>query len=303
MSAPDRALSDIDALPASQALRAAAVAARIRQQSIHTRMALLALGGPLLVVGAAIAWEPAARAAMIFAVGFYMAWTLRLGRVEDGPAAEAARWREALDCEAFDLTWNRAVAGTRPSPPEGGASAPTTERPPAEARPFPIQADAVPLPFGRLLCQMAALDWDGEAARRYRTTLGTIAGVLAILLLAGTVLRHPGEESILVTVFALSPIAWWLLHVHRGHQRAGALAARIAERVESAWRTMLAGTLQPPAMAGLARGIQNDLFAFRVARPALLPPLAKRYWPVVPPGERRLDGLLADYRNARPDGS
>jgi len=93
----------------------------------------------------------------------------------------------------------------------------------------------------------------------------------------------------------LSPLVYWTWREQQRWQAAGRRAHRVTERLNSAWRNAMARTIQEGSLPSLARGIQDDVFAFRMHQPVIAGWAAKRYWERLSFDARRVDQFVDDY--------
>ena len=298
MAEPTHSIAETQQDPDVQRYAAAAVRLREAARRQGRMQVVLAVVIPALLVALKIAWEPATPAAVLYAIVILLVMTVGLDRMRVLALSAAARAREKYDCAVLALPWNRRIAGEEPTDEAldavpAGKSATTPED---AVDPYPMEVDQLPLPYGRLACQSLAAMWDETAPQRYGTRLWILAGVLlAVFVAVGYVLR-PTTEGALTTIVALTPVAYWIVRQQRGYREAGRLAARVSQRVESAWRNAMAETIQGAALDAVARGIQDDIFAFRAAHPVTPGWAQKRFWTTSSPAGATIERFRSDYR-------
>jgi len=269
---------------------------KARQQAKVTF--ILAVIVPTLLVALKLAWEPATPGTVLYAIVMLLVFTLVLDRSRTAVLTAAARALEKYDCEVLALPWNGKVAGEEPSLEalaEVSAVATPTPSPEDAIDLYPAEVDQLPLAYGRVAGQSWLAAWNGEAAERYTSRLWTLAAGLAVVALGvGAVLR-PTLETALTTVIALVPMVYWILRQQRGYRTAGQLASRVGQRVESAWRNAMAETIQGTALDSVARGIQDDIFVFRAAKPVTPRWAWRRFWQASPTDRPNFEQFREDY--------
>ena len=298
---PNDAHSITDAQHSAEAGDLRAVAAALKALvGKQDRLAVVAsIVVPVILVGLKAAWEPITPIAVLYAFAILLVFALGLDRVRGARLSAAARARERHDCDVLDLPWNPRAAGQEPSPEEREEWSNTV----AAAKgggggvgdPFPREVDDLPLPYARLACQSLALYWEPTAVQRYVKALGLGTGaVILVLVVAGLALR-PNAETAATTLLALSPLVFWAWREQRRWHTAGRRAERVQQRLDSAWRNAMAATIQAATLPSLARGIQDDVYSFRVQQPVIPRWAAKRYWQRLSYDARRIDTFVDDY--------
>lgn len=299
---PDDAHSITEAQLSTEArdLRATAAAQKtlVGQQDRNTL--ILTVVVPVIMVIIKTAWEPITPIAVFYAFGILLASVLGLDRIRAARLRAAARSHERHDCDVLNLPWSPRAAGEEPSPAEleEWRDVVATEKGGGKVSgdPFPREVDDLPLPFARLACQSLALYWEPAAVQRYVKTLWLGAGVgVAVLVVTGLAFR-PGTESAATTLLALSPLVFWVWREQQRWNTAGRRAGRVLQRLESAWRNAMATTIQAASLPSLARGIQDDVFAFRLQQPVIPSWAAKRYWQRLSYDARRIDTFVDEYQ-------
>ncbi len=302
---PDDAHSITDAQHSAEAVELRATAATLK--TLVRKQDRLAVVGsiivPVILVGLKAVWETITPIAVLYAFAILVVFALGLDRVRGARLRSAARSRERHDCDVLDLPWNPRAAGQEPSPAEQEEWSDTV----AAAKsgggeagdPFPREVDDLPLPFARLACQSLALYWEPAAVQRYVKALwlGTSA-VILVLLVAGLALC-PTTETAATTLLALSPLVYWAWREQQRWHTAGQRAERVQQRLDSAWRNAMALTIQAAALPSLARGIQDDVYAFRLQQPVIPRWAAKRYWQRLSYNARHIDTFVDDYDRLR----
>ncbi len=281
-------------------LRAAAAAQKALVGKQDRVAVVVSIVVPVILTILKTAWEPITPIAVFYAFGVLLAYVLVLGRVRTARLRSAARSREWHDCDVLDLPWNQRATGDEPSPAEleewkntVAASKGTGGQ--RVGDPFPREVDDLPLPYARLACQSLALYWEPAAVQRYVKALWLWAGAaVLVLLLAGLAIR-PTTETAVTTLLALSPLVYWVWREQQQWQIAGRRAGRVLQRLESAWRNAMAATIQPSALPLLARGIQDDIYAFRRRQPVIPRWAAKRYWHRLSYDDRHLGRFVDQY--------
>jgi hypothetical protein len=284
--------------PSVQALAAAAIRLRERARHHGKLQIILAIVVPVGLVTLKIAWEPATPAAVLYAIIILLVFTLLLDRSRTAALAAAARAFEKYETEVLSLNWNSRVAGNEPSAEDlAGVPATKSSTPSPEDTVdlYPPEVDQLPLEYGRVACQCGAASWNSEAAARYLSRLRVGAGVIVLASLAAGLALQPTAESAMTTLIALTPMAYWILREQRGYKAAGQLAARINQRAESAWRNAMAETMKGAALNAVARGIQDDVYAFRAARPVTPRWALRRFWLQSAPGRPNFEKLRTEY--------
>lgn len=297
------AISEAQLTTVARELRSAAAGYKelVRRQDRIAALACLAV--PVILVSAKLAWPPIAPIAVLYAIGVLLAYVLGADRSRGNHLKASARARESHDCQVLDLAWSRRAAGEEPDDGETKrwAAAASAAKGPGSGGgdPFPREVDQLPLTYGRLACQSLTLYWEPTAVERYLKALGIGASVLiALLLVTGLVLR-PGAEAVTSTLLGLSPVVFWVWREQRRWREAGRRASRVTERLNSAWRSAIAKTIQEGALPSLARGIQDDIYGFRLHQPVIPGWAAKRYWQRLSYDARRIDGFVDEYRADR----
>ncbi len=278
----------------------ASAATRLREKARHQGklQVVLIVVVPVLLVVLKIAWEPATPAAVLYAIVILLVFTLGLDRSRAATLAAAARALEKYDCAVLGLDWNGRVTGDEPSPddlaavPAAKSSSPSPED---SIDPYPAEVDQLPLPYGRVACQSLLAPWNVEAAARYGSRLWSGAAAIAVVSLGAGLALRPTAEGAVTTLIALMPVAYWILREQRSYRVAGQLAERINQRIESAWRNAMAETIQGRALDTVARGIQNDIFAFRAARPVTPRWAFRRFWLQSAGGRPSFERFRSEY--------
>ncbi len=302
---PDDAHSITDAQHSAEAgdLRAAAAAQKALVAKQDRLAVVASIVVPVILVGLKAAWETITPIAVLYAFAILVVFALGLDRVRGTRLRSAARSRERHDCDVLDLPWNPGAAGQEPSPAEREEWSDTV----AAAKsgvggagdPFPREVDDLPLPYARLACQSLALYWEPAAVQRYVKALWLGTGaVILVLLVAGLALR-PTTETAVTTLLALSPLVYWAWREQQRWHTAGQRAERVQQRLDSAWRNAMAVTIQEAALPSLARGIQDDVYAFRLQQPVIPRWAAKRYWQRLSHDARHIDTFVDDYDRLR----
>lgn len=280
----------------ARALASAAMSLREKARQQAKLAFILAVIIPTLLVAVKLAWDPATPGAVLYAIVMLLVFTLVLDRSRATVLTAAARALEKYDCEILALGWNGRVAGEEPSLEAlAGLPAPTSPSPEDTVDLYPAEVDQLPLPYARVASQSWLASWNGEAAERYVSRLWMGAAGLAVVALGAGAAIRPNVETALTTAIALTPIVYWILRQQRGYRTAGQLASRIGQRAESAWRNAMAETIQGPALDSVARGIQDDIFVFRAARPVTPSWAWRRFWQASPTGRPNFDQFRKDY--------
>ena len=284
--------------PAVQALAAAAMRLRERARHNGKLQIILAMVVPVGLVALKIAWEPATPAAVLYAIVILLIFTLMLDRSRTVALAAAARAFEKYEIEVLSLDWNSRVAGDEPGADDLAqvpAAKSSTPSPEDTVDPYPAEVDQLPLEYGRVACQSFAVSWNAEAAARYISRLRVGVGVIVLVSLTAGLVLQPTAESAVTTLIALAPMAYWVVREQRGYRAAGQLAARINQRAESAWRNAMAETMKGAALNAVARGIQDDIYAFRASRPVTPRWALRRFWLKSAPGRRSFEMFRTEY--------
>ena len=281
-------------------LRAAAAAQKALAGKQDRVAVVVTVVVPVTLVIIKTAWEPMTPVAVFYALGVILAYVLGLERIRAGRLRAAARSREQHDCDVLDLPWNSRATGEEPSPAEQevwknivAASEGTGGQAPGD--PFPREVDDLPLPYARLACQSLALYWEPAAIQRYLKALWLGAGTTVLVLIVAGMALHPTTETAATTLLALSPMVYWVWSEQQRWQVAGRRARRVLQRLESAWRNAMAATIQTAALPLLARGIQDDIYAFRRRQPVIPRWAAKRYWQRLSYDDRHLGRFIDQY--------
>lgn len=303
---PDDAHSITDAQHSAAAgdLRAAAAAqkALVGKQD---RLAVVAgIVVPVILVGLKAAWEPVTPIAVLYAFAIMVVFALGLDRMRGARLRAAARSRERHDCDVLDLPWNPSAAGEEPSPEEReewSNTVATAKGAGGEGAgdPFPREVDDLPLPYARLACQSLALYWEPAAVQRYVKALWLGTGAVILVLVGASLALHPAAETAVTTLLALSPLVYWTWREQQRWHTAGQRAERVQQRLDSAWRNAMAATIKAGSLPSLARGIQNDVYAFRLQQPVIPRWAAKRYWQRLSYDARRIDTFVDEYDKQR----
>jgi len=285
-------------------LRAAAAAQKILIGKQDHVAVVIAVAMPVVLVVLKTIWEPITPIAVLYAFVVLLAFVLGLDRVRAPRLRAAARSRERHDCDVLDLPWNPRTAGEEPTPEEreewnNAVAAAKGSGGQGTGDPFPREVDDLPLPYARLACQSLALYWEPSAVQRYVKALWLGAAVTVLVLLIAGLALHPTTETAATTLLALSPLVYWVWREQQRWQAAGRRAGRVLERLGSAWRNAMAGTIKAGTLPALARGIQDDIYAFRLQQPVIPRWAAKRYWQRLSYDARRIDTFVDDYDQHR----
>lgn len=296
MSDPTPSIVEAQDQATARNLRRAAGRLRERARAGTPVWVLLVLVPAALAV-TKTAWEPATPAAVFYALAIMLAATLGFGRRPEKLRRAAARALEYHDCTVLDLVWNARAAGPEPTDEElsdwqGAADDGATG---GAIDPFPIELARLDLPFARVACQNLAVRWDAAAGRLYLKRLWQGLGAVTVVVVAGGLALRPQPETAATSLIALAPVAYWIWRQRTAFREADRLADRVAQRAGSAWRNAMARSIQAPALASVARGVQDDIFAFRAAEP--LPPrwAAGRWWGGGPGIRATVDRLEGQY--------
>ena len=303
---PDNAHSITEAQLSDEArdLRAAAAAQKALVGKQDRVAVTIGVAVPVVLVVLKAVWEPITPIAVLYAFAVLLAFVLGLDRVRAARLRAAARSRERHDCDVLDLPWNPRAAGEEPSPGErdewnNTVAAVKGAGGPGMGDPFPREVDDLPLPFARLACQSLALYWEPAAVQRYVKALWLGTGAVILVLVGAGLALNPTTETAITTILALSPLVYWTGREQQRWHAAGQRADRVLQRLESAWRNAMAATIQAGALPSLARGIQDDIYAFRLGQPVIPRWAAKRYWQRLSYDARRIDTFVDTYDQHR----
>ena len=303
---PDDAhsISETQLYDEARALRAAAAAQKALLAKQDRLAVVIGVAVPVILVILKAVWEPITPVAVLYAFAVLLAFALGLDRVRAPRLRAAARSRERHDCDVLDLPWNRRAAGEEPSPAEReewdhAVAAAKGTGAPGSGDPFPREVDDLPLPYGRLACQSLALYWEPVAVQRYVKALWLVTGAVILVLVGASLALRPTTETAVTTMLALSPLVYWTWLEQQRWHAAGQQADRVLQRLESAWRNAMAATIQAGALPSLARGIQDDIYAFRLRQPVIPRWAAKRYWQRLSYDARRIDTFVDEYDHHR----
>lgn len=299
MSDDAHSISEAQLSPEARALRAAAAAQKELVRKQDRIAVIVCIVVPVILVSLKLAFDRATPVAVFYAIIVLLAYVMGLDRRRAGQLKASARARERHDCDVLDLPWSRRAASVEPTAEEmkrwQSAAEANKGAPSSGGDPFPREVDELPLPYARLACQSLALYWEPGAVARYVKAIGIGAAVLLALFVAVGLVLRPGTEAVATTLMGLSPVVYWAWRETRRWRDAGRRASRVTERLNSAWRNVVARTIQEGSLPSLARGIQDDVYAFRLHQPVIPQWAAKRYWERLSYDSRRIDQFVDDY--------
>jgi SMODS-associating 4TM effector domain len=185
----------------------------------------------------------------------------------------AARVQEVFDGELFDLDWNEPLAGPNPMGAELEDHLPSASVKPRHTQGLadwyeePALAQ-LPLPLGRILCQLTNVVWDARLRLRFTRLLWLVLCGLCVTVVGGALgLGYTVKTMLLVLVAGFGPAICWLARAIREHHQAAAGLDDLRDFLKGLWDEALDGDRSPAELRTAARQVQDEIFRGRADHP------------------------------------
>lgn len=192
-----------------------------------------------------------------------------LDRMQKDRLKRGAKLQEEFDTKAFELPWNKFVAGDK-VPPEDVTEAASQSMPAERKKQFESWYEAcvtrVPMRFARLVCQRTNISYDARLRRRYGNgLLGTVIAVSVAILIICIVLAPAFDEAVL-SMAIVAPLLSWALKEHRKQLDTAAALHNLQSEFKTLWGKALAGASDEEVTSG-SRQLQDAIYQHRASAP------------------------------------
>ncbi|MFM0557746.1 S-4TM family putative pore-forming effector [Paraburkholderia sediminicola] len=185
---------------------------------------------------------------------------------------EGARLQEEFDCYAFNLPWNRFLAGAKVDHEDVARLTKTRVSDEVEASFLDWYAPSVaeiPLHAGRVACQRSNLWFDLRLRSSYITFICFSLGILVVAALALAIWQDRQFASVILTgAVPLTPFVLWALRERNRQSDAVALVERLKAQAEKLWDEIIGGASEE-SLAELSRELQDAIFSHRASSPLI----------------------------------
>lgn len=199
---------------------------------------------------------------------------LVLSPLADRFRERAAKIQELFDCDVLQLPWNGITVGEKPSVEQVHQNAEIYR---SKHQGFTVlenwyclEADTVPLPVGRIICQRSNVWWDAELRGKFNAGVFTIAAVLFLVLF---VLGLVGDLH-LKTFFTkvVAPFLPMLLFSSRQFMHNRKTIERLSSlrvSADAAFQQAKNRSNSPAVLDDTARRLQDNIFQHRKSSPLI----------------------------------
>lgn len=196
---------------------------------------------------------------------------------------QGALSQEAFDCEVLHLEWNDDRIGEEPTVADKveWSRRYLTRNPDAshQLNWYPVASGEIPVESGRLICLLSSCRWDIKLRKRYSTALFGTAVVLALMIMAFSIIADARVETLLLTAAAVLPAIVWPLRGWKTQVEVLESVDSQRKRIERLWTHVLNEAPGASSLTTRARAIQDDIFQRRKSSQPVFDWVYKRFRP------------------------
>jgi hypothetical protein len=192
-----------------------------------------------------------------------------IDRLQKERVKRGAKLQEEFDTKAFELPWNKFVAGDKVVPEDvtEAASAPIPAKRKNEIETwYEVCISRVPIAYGRLVCQRTNIAYDSRLRRRYGNWLFGATLVLAIIVLVTDMLLDPKFTDVILGLAMVTPMLSWALREHRKQLDTCHSLQNLQSEFNTVWNNALEGASDEELKVG-SRQLQDAIYQHRASAP------------------------------------
>mgnify|MGYP000131347685 CR=1 FL=1 len=192
-----------------------------------------------------------------------------LDRLQKERLKLGAKLQEEFDTKAFELPWNKFVAGDKVAPEDvtEAASAPIPAKRQKEIETwYEACVSQIPIAYGRLVCQRTNIAYDSRLRRRYGNWLFGSILVLAIILLVADVLLDTKFTDVILGLSMITPMLAWALREHRKQLDTCNSLQNLQSEFKTVWNNALEGASEEELKVS-SRQLQDAIYQHRASAP------------------------------------
>ena len=192
-----------------------------------------------------------------------------IDRLQKERLKRGAKLQEEFDTKAFELPWNKFVAGDKVAPEDvaEAASAPMPANRQKEIETwYEACVSRVPIAYGRLVCQRTNISYDSRLRQRYGNWLFGTTLVLALTVLIVDVLLDPKFTDVILGLAMVTPMLSWSLREYRRQLDTCNSQQNLQSEFKTFWTNALEGASDEDLKSG-SRQLQDAIYQHRASAP------------------------------------
>lgn len=187
---------------------------------------------------------------------------------------KAAGFQEAFDCYVLALPWQEIKAGPEPNVEtltEWSQLPSRTDFDTLKLRNwYPLEADALPIQIGRIVCQRANCWWDSCLRRRYANWIVASISLIFVLTAAIALIGKVGLEGFLLAgLTPFLPVFFTGVRQWSEQRQAATRLDDLREHSERLWIVAISSQVTDEEVTRRSRTLQDEIFEQRRRNPLI----------------------------------